>query len=52
MKDSKIKDLCFEIIEKCPNNCIFCSSRSDMSKCHQVDFETFKDVINFFQKKL
>ena len=51
MKDSKIKDLCFEIIEKCPNNCIFCSSRSDMSKCHQVDFETFKDVINFFQSK-
>ena len=28
----KIKDLCFEIIHKCPNNCMCCSSESDFVK--------------------
>ncbi len=27
-----IKDLCFEIIETCPNNCLFCSSCSLITK--------------------
>ena len=42
----KIKDLCFEIIQKCPNNCMFCSSESNIDKCNVVDFETFKKTIN------
>ena len=42
----KIKDLCFEIIQKCPNNCMFCSSESNYNKHHIVDFETFKKTIN------
>ena len=44
----KIKDLCFEIIQKCPNNCLFCSSESNFDKCNIVDFETFKKTINYF----
>ena len=27
-----LKDLCFEIIETCPNNCLFCSSCSSINK--------------------
>lgn len=44
----KIKDLCFEIIQKCPNNCLFCSSESNFDKCNIVDFSTFKKTINHF----
>ena len=44
----KIKDLCFEIIQKCPNNCMFCSSESNFEKCNIVDFGTFKNTINHF----
>ena len=44
----KIKDLCFEIIQKCPNNCLFCSSESNFDKCNIVDFETFKKTIKHF----
>lgn len=27
-----VKDLCFEIIQTCPNNCLFCSSCAGMDK--------------------
>lgn len=43
-----INDLCFEIIQKCPNNCIFCSSNSNYDRKDIIDFETFKNTINFF----
>ena len=44
-----INDLCFEIIQKCPNNCIFCSSNSNYDRKDMVDFETFKNTVNFFR---
>ena len=43
-----IKDLCFEIIQKCPNNCIFCSSKSNFQKNNIIDFATIKRTIDFF----
>ena len=43
-----IKDLCFEIIQKCPNNCIFCSSNSNYQKNNIIDFATIKRTIDFF----
>ena len=43
-----INDLCFEIIQKCPNNCIFCSSNSNYDRKDIVDFEIFKNTVNFF----
>ncbi len=45
-----VKDLCFEIIQTCPNNCLFCSSCAGMDKTQMIDFETFKKVINHFMK--
>lgn len=42
-----IKDLCFEIIQRCPNNCIFCSSNSDYTKNNIIDFPTIKRTIDF-----
>lgn len=45
---AKIKDLCFEIIQTCPNNCLFCSSCAGMDKTKIIDFETFKQVIDHF----
>lgn len=43
-----IKDLCFEIIQRCPNKCIFCSSNSDYQKSNIIDFQTIKRTIDFF----
>lgn len=43
-----VKDLCFEIIDKCPNECKFCSSNSCFSKNTMVSFDDFKRVIDYF----
>lgn len=43
-----VKDLCFEIIESCPNNCMFCSSNSHFDKTQIIEFEVFKKVIDYF----
>lgn len=43
-----VKDLCFEIIEKCLNNCKFCSSNSNCNKIQIIEFEDFKRVIDYF----
>jgi len=43
-----VKDLCFEIIEKCLNNCKFCSSNSNCNKVQIIKFEDFKRVIDYF----
>ena len=42
-----LDDLCFEIIETCPNNCLFCSSCSNLTKIRQIDFAMFKKVIDY-----
>lgn len=41
-----VKDLCFEIIQKCPNNCLFCSSLSFGNSKHIISFEVFKNTID------
>lgn len=46
-----IKDLCFEIIETCPNNCLFCSSCSSIDKRKIIDFELFKRTIDHLLTK-
>lgn len=46
-----VKDLCFEIIEKCPNQCRFCSSNSSINKQKIISYEDFKRVIDYFVKK-
>lgn len=43
-----VKDLCFEVIEKCPNNCKFCSSNSCITKDRIIKSENFKRVIDYF----
>ena len=43
-----VKDLCFEVIEKCLNNCIFCSSNSNCDKKQIIEFKDFKRVIDYF----
>ena len=43
-----VKDLCFEIIESCPNNCKFCSSNSCIDKKQIISFADFKRVIDYF----
>lgn len=45
-----VKDLCFEIIEKCPNNCKFCSSNSCITKNKIIEFDDFRRVIDYFIK--
>ena len=42
-----IKDLTFEIIWKCPNNCLFCSSCSSYDKEKRIDFKFFKKTIDY-----
>lgn len=43
-----IDDLCFEIIQRCPNNCMFCSSNSNYSKTNIIELKKFKEVIDHF----
>ena len=46
-----VKDLCFEIIEACPNECKFCSSNSCIDKKQIVSFDDFKRVIYHFESR-
>ena len=46
-----VKDLCFEIIESCPNECKFCSSNSCIDKKQIISFDDFKRVIDYFISK-
>lgn len=42
----QLKELSFEIIQKCPNNCIYCSSNSDCKSKHIINYDTFKRTID------
>ena len=41
-----LKDLCFEVIKTCPNNCLFCSSCSSPDATTIISFELFKQTID------
>lgn len=43
-----LKDLCFEVIQTCPNKCKFCSSNASMEKKKIITLENFKKVIDHF----
>lgn len=43
-----LKDLCFEVIQTCPNKCKFCSSNSSMEKKKIIKLEDFKRTIMHF----
>ncbi len=43
-----LKDLCFEVIQTCPNKCRFCSSNSSQDKQKIIKLEMFKKTINHF----
>lgn len=43
-----LRDLCFEIIQKCPNNCKFCSSNSSIKEETTIPIDMFKKTINHF----
>lgn len=41
-----IRDLCFEVIQKCPNECVFCSSNSNYACTEVISYPTFERVID------
>lgn len=43
-----LKDLCFEVIQTCPNECKFCSSNSSKEKKTIITLEKFQETINHF----
>ena len=43
-----LKDLCFEIIQTCPNKCKFCSSNSSKDKKTIIPIEHFKRAVTYF----
>ena len=43
-----LKDLCFEIIQTCPNKCKFCSSNSSKDKKTIIPIEHFKRAVTHF----
>lgn len=43
-----LKDLCFEIIQTCPNKCKFCSSDSSKDKTTIITLEDFKKTVMYF----
>ena len=46
-----LNDLCVEILQKCPNKCIYCSSNSDLTKEDIIDYKTFTQTILYLQEK-
>ena len=46
--EPKLKDLCFEVIQACPNRCKFCSSNSSIEKSTIITFNQFKKTIDYF----
>lgn len=46
-----LKDLCFEVIQTCPNKCKFCSSNSSQDKQTIITLEQFKKVVIHFIKQ-
>lgn len=45
-----LKDLCFEVIHTCPNNCKFCSSNSSIGATKIISLDNFKRTVNHFMK--
>lgn len=45
-----LKDLCFEVIHTCPNNCKFCSSNSSIGATKIISLDIFKRTINHFMQ--
>lgn len=43
-----LKDLCFEVIQTCPNKCKFCSSNSSQDKKTIITLEQFKRTVMYF----
>ena len=46
-----LKDLCFEVIQTCPNKCQFCSSNSSQEAKTIITLEDFKRTVMHFMKK-
>lgn len=46
-----LKDLCFEVIQTCPNKCKFCSSNSSQDKTKIISLEQFKRTVMHFIKQ-
>lgn len=46
-----LKDLCFEVIQTCPNRCKFCSSNSSQDKQTIITLEQFKKTVMYFIKQ-
>ena len=45
-----LKDLCFEVIQTCPNKCQFCSSNSSQEKKTIITLEDFKRTVIHFME--
>lgn len=45
---STLEDLCFEVIQTCPNKCKFCSSNSSQDKTTIISLDDFKRTIMHF----
>ena len=45
-----LKDLCFEVIQTCPNKCQFCSSNSSQEEKTIITLEDFKRTVMHFTK--
>ena len=46
-----LEDLCFEVIQTCPNKCKFCSSNSSQDKKKIIALEDFKRTVMHFMKQ-
>lgn len=42
---ANLKDIAFEIIQKCPNNCLHCSSVASLNCTHIIELDVFCKVI-------
>lgn len=41
-----LNEISIEILQRCPNRCIYCSSHSNPQAAHIISFETIKSIID------
>lgn len=44
--DNSLREIAIEILQRCPNRCIYCSSLSDLNKSHVIPFEKICQVVD------
>lgn len=46
-----MEDICIELLQKCPHNCVYCSSNSTISSTEELSISEVKQILDFAMQK-